>query len=117
MGTFSYDAFATDGGRFSGLIEIECSPGSLPASAQIAIDGGASGDPMHRAMRGDGGSLAYQLYLPGGAILGDGSGDTAVDTEMMTSQRTLVPFVGTIFAKQATPPGAYQDELTVTFSL
>jgi spore coat protein U-like protein len=117
IGTIAYDAFADDGGRFSGLIEIDCSPSSLPATAQIALDGGGSGDPLHRAMRGEAGTLAYQVYLPGGAVFGDGSGDTNTATETLTSQRTLVPFIGTIFSRQAAPPGMYQDELSVTLSL
>jgi spore coat protein U-like protein len=117
-GTITYKPFDPDGRTFSGVIEIDCGPGSLPATAQIAFDGGSSGDPLRRAMRGGrGGSLAYQIYLPTGTVLGDGSRGTQTFSTRVTSQRTLVPFVGRIFPRQTVASGPYRDELTVTFGL
>lgn len=117
-GTIEYHALDPDGGRFSGVLEIYCSPSSLPATVQIALDGGGSGDPLHRTLRGtSGAALFYQIYLPGGTVLGDGLSKTRTFSKTVTTPRTLVPFIGRIFSRQMVPPGPYRDELTVTFGL
>ncbi|MGD0475428.1 MAG: spore coat protein U domain-containing protein [Candidatus Velthaea sp.] len=114
-GTIAYDSLNPAGVRVSGLIEIDCSPSSLPGTARILFDGGGSGNSLGRRMRGGASALAYRIYLPGGGA-SSGAGETQTVSTALTSQRTLVPFIISIFPHQPVPAGAYMDELSITFS-
>jgi spore coat protein U-like protein len=119
VGTLQYAPFDPSGGSFTGVVQIDCTPKSYPASVQVELSGGVGGDASRRAMEGvrTNTKLAYQIYLPTGLIWGDGSNGTSALSTTVTKAHTRIPFIALVFPGQTAPEDTYADNLVATLDL
>ena len=107
----------------SGSVTWRC---TFNTPADIAIDGGGTGDINNRAMAGAPGSLTYQLYTPGPptftTVWGDGlTGGSllpVIGIGMGIPQQTTTPIDGRVLDTDTLllQPGGFTDTVQVTIS-
>jgi spore coat protein U-like protein len=118
----SYDVFLLTAKAATAQVTITCNNKATdPATVQLTLSPGSSGNFGQRTMTGSGGGapLLYNIYTTAGlsAVLGDGTGGSTSPTALV--DRTA-PWVITLYGsappRQPVLVGAYSDSLIATIN-
>lgn len=116
----SYDIFMMSAKAATAQITIICNDKpTAPATVQLNLSPGSSGNFGQRAMTGSGGGapLLYNIYTTAGlsAVLGDGSGGSTAPTNLVDKTAPwIVTLYGSIPPRQPVLVGTYSDSLIAT---
>lgn len=116
----TYDAFLMAAKAATAQVTIICNNKATdPATVQLTLSPGGSGNFGQRAMTGSGGGapLLYNIYTTAGlaAVLGDGSGGSIAPTNLVDKTAPwVVSLFGSIPAQQSVLVGTYTDSLIAT---
>lgn len=117
----SYDIYWTTAKAATAQVTINCTDKpTAPATVQLTLSPGGSGNFGQREMTGSGGGapLGYNIYTTAGlsAVIGDGTGGSTVPTAQV--DRTTSPWIVTLYGSipplQSVLVGTYSDSLTAT---
>ena len=116
----TYDVFLMAAKSATAQVTIICNhKAPTPASVQLTLSPGSSGNFGQRGMTGSGGGLPlyYNIYTTAGlsAVLGDGTGGSTSPTALVDRTAPwVVTLYGSIPARQSVQVGTYADSLTAT---
>ena len=116
----SYDVFLLTAKAATAQVTITCNNKTTdPATVQLTLSAGNSGNSGQRAMTGSGGGapLLYNIYTTAGllTVLGDGSGGSISPTALVDkSTPWVVTLYGSIPPRQSVLVGTYSDSLIAT---
>ena len=116
----TYDIFMMTAKAATAQITIICNNKATdPATVQLTLSPGSSGNFGQRAMTGSSGGapLLYNIYTTAGlsAVLGDGSGGSTAPTNLVDKTAPwIVTLYGSIPPRQAVLVGTYSDSLIAT---
>ena len=116
----SYDVFLLTAKAATAQVTITCNNKATdPATVQLTLSPGGSGNFGQRMMTGSGGGapLLYNIYTTAGlsVILGDGSGGSTAPSALVDKTAPwVVTLYGSIPAQQSVLVGTYTDSLIAT---
>lgn len=116
----SYDVFMMTAKAATAQITIICNDKpTAPATVQLTLSPGGSGNFGQRAMTGSGGGapLLYNIYTTAGltAVIGDGTGGSTAPTNLVDKTAPwVVSLFGSIPPQQSVLVGTYSDSLIAT---
>lgn len=116
----TYDIFWMTAKAATAQVTVICTNKPIaPATVQLTLSPGSSGNFGQRAMPGSGGGapLLYNIYTTAGlsAVLGDGSGGSTAPTALVDKTAPwVVTLYGSIPPLQSVLVGTYSDSLTAT---
>lgn len=116
----SYDIFTMTAKAATAQVTIICNHKVTdPATVQLTLSPGSSGNFGQRAMTGSGGGapLLYNIYTTAGlsAVMGDGSGGSTSPTALVDKTAPwVITLYGSIPPRQSVLVGTYADSLIAT---
>ena len=116
----SYDIFLLTARAATAQVTITCNNKATdPATVQLTLSPGSSGNFGQRAMTGSAGGapLLYNIYTTAGlsAVMGDGSAGSTSPTALIDKTAPwIVTLYGSIPARQSVLVGTYADSLIAT---
>lgn len=116
----SYDIFLPTAKAATARVTIICNDKEpAPATVQLTLSAGNSGNFSQRSMTGSGGGapLLYNIYTSAGlsAVIGDGNGGSTAPTNLVNKTAPwVVTLYGSIPPRQPVLVGTYADSLIAT---
>jgi spore coat protein U-like protein len=118
----TYDVFLLTAKSATAQVTIICNhKATAPATVQLTLSPGSSGNIGQRGMTGSSGGLPlyYNIYATAGlsAVLGDGTGGSTTPTALVDRTAPwVVTLYGSIPARQSVLVGTYSDSLVATLN-